>query len=127
MDRRPVADVVKSLAMLGALMAVGVPFAIVGTSWLQILIAALLGIVLTQLAFLSHDAAHRQVFRSPRANEWMALLIGTALGGISLSWWNSRHHAPSGAGSDRRGPGHGTAVIRFYRAESVPAPRCGGS
>jgi fatty acid desaturase len=103
MDRRPVAYVVKSPAMLGALMAVGVPFAIVGTSWLQILIAAVLGIVLTQLAFLSHDAAHREVLRSPRADEWMALLIGTASaasafgGGIP----GIKHHqAPNRIGKD---------------------------
>lgn len=104
MDRRPVAYVVKSLAMRGALMVVGVPFAIVGTSWLQILMAAVLGIVLTQLAFLSHDAAHREVFRSPRANEWMALLIGTAStasafgGGIPGIM---HHQAPNRIGKDQ--------------------------
>jgi fatty acid desaturase len=121
MDRRPTAYLVKAFTMLGVLVAVWVLFAVVGTSWLQILVAAVLGIVLTQLAFLSHDAAHRQVFRSPRANEWMALLIGTGLGGISLSWWNSKHNmhhqAPNQIGKD---PDIAPAVIHFYPADSMP-------
>lgn len=118
MDRKPIPYLAKTAAMLGALAGVWVAFAHLGQTWLQIAVAAILGIILTQLAFLSHDAAHRQVFRSARANEWMALLIGTGLGGISLSWWNSKHtmhhQAPNQIGKD---PDIAPAIVHFYPPE----------
>src|SRR4249919_3708338 len=45
-------------------------FALIGDSWFQLLIAAALGILCTQLSFLAHEAGHRQIFASRRANDW---------------------------------------------------------
>ncbi|MFJ5958851.1 fatty acid desaturase family protein [Paenarthrobacter sp. NPDC092416] len=64
-------------------------------TWFQLLIAAGMGVVLTQFAFLAHEAAHRQVFKSKGMNEWSARLIGTGLVGISYAMWaqkHTRHH-----------------------------------
>jgi len=43
-------------------------FALIGDSWFQLLIAAALGIICTQLSFLAHEAGHRQIFASRRAS-----------------------------------------------------------
>lgn len=78
-------------------------FLLLGDSWFQLLIAAALGILFTQLAFLAHEAGHRQILASGRANDRLALVLGAAVG-MSYSWWDSkhsRHHAnPNRVGKD---------------------------
>jgi fatty acid desaturase len=59
--------------------------------WLQLLNAAWLACVFTQVAFLGHDAAHRQVFQSSRKTDVFGLLC-TLLTAISYSWWTEKHH-----------------------------------
>ncbi|PZR52263.1 acyl-CoA desaturase [Xylanimonas oleitrophica] len=79
-------------------------FVLLGHSWFQLLIAAGLGIVLTQLAFLAHEAAHRQVLASGPANDRLGRALANGAVGISYSWWmtkHSRHHAnPNRVGKD---------------------------
>ena len=62
------------------------------------------GRVLTQVAMLGHDAAHRQIFRSGRWNDWTSLIIGNLFVGMSYGWWqhkHTRHHAnPNKIGTD---------------------------
>jgi fatty acid desaturase len=68
---------------------------LLGESWYQLILAAILGIILTQFAFLAHEAAHRQVFESGKANDIAARAIANLVVGISYSWWmtkHSRHH-----------------------------------
>ncbi|WP_336629427.1 MULTISPECIES: fatty acid desaturase family protein [unclassified Microbacterium] len=81
-----------------------VVFVWIGDSWWQLLMAALLGIVFTQIAFLGHDAAHRQIFVSGRWNDWISIILGDLLVGMSYGWWqhkHTRHHAnPNKLGSD---------------------------
>ncbi len=61
-----------------ALLAAGwVALAVLGQSWWQLLTAAYLAIVFTQLAFVGHDAGHRQLFRSRRANDLVGLSMPT--------------------------------------------------
>jgi fatty acid desaturase len=77
-----------------ALLAAGlVAFAVLGESWWQLVTAAYLGIVFTQLAFIGHDAGHRQIFRSRRANDRIGLLHATLGVGISFDWWVPKHNA----------------------------------
>lgn len=105
----------KIAGLVLALVAVWVGFALLGSHWAQVAVAVALAVVFTQLLFLSHDAAHRQIFRSGRANEWTALLLGTGLGGVSLGWWttkHTRHHqAPNQVGKD---PDIAPSVVQFY-------------
>ena len=68
-------------------------FALIGDSWFQLLIAAALGIMCTQLSFLAHEAGHRQIFASRRANDWAARLLATSVAGMSYSWWEQKHGA----------------------------------
>ena len=96
-------------ALVGAVLAVCLAgciagFLLLGHSWFQLLIAAALGIVLTQVAFLAHEAAHRQILASGRANDRLARILAAGVVGISYSWWDSkhsRHHAnPNRVGKD---------------------------
>jgi fatty acid desaturase len=71
-------------------------FAILGESWWQLVTAAYLAVVFTQIAFVGHDAGHRQIFRSRRANNLIGLVHANLLVGISFGWWvakHDRHHS----------------------------------
>jgi fatty acid desaturase len=79
-------------------------FLLIGDSWWQLAAAGVLAVVMTQIAFLGHDAAHRQIFKSGKWNDWVSLVIANLLVGISYGWWQSkhnRHHAnPNKEGAD---------------------------
>ncbi|WP_035781412.1 acyl-CoA desaturase [Arthrobacter sp. H14] len=79
-------------------------FALLGDSWFQLLIAAALGVIFTQLAFMAHEAAHRQIFASGPVNDRAARVLANLVVGISYSWWmnkHNRHHAnPNIMGKD---------------------------
>lgn len=81
-----------------------VGFVWLGNTWWQLGNAAVLSILLTQIAFLGHDAAHRQIFTSGRWNDWVSLIVANLFVGISYGWWQSkhtRHHAaPNQEGAD---------------------------
>jgi fatty acid desaturase len=91
---------VGGLALVGLLGAT----AWLGNSWFQLIIAGLIGCVLTQFGFLGHDAAHRQIFKSAVWNEWTARLVSGPVLGLSYGWWrgkhNSHHAAPNQVGRD---------------------------
>jgi len=96
-------------ALVGAAVLLGFAgaitgFVLLGDSWFQLLIAAALGILFTQVAFLSHEAAHRQILASGPANDRLARILGNAVVGMSYSWWatkHTRHHAnPNRVGKD---------------------------
>jgi len=93
------------MAGLGlALVATAIAFVSLGDSWWQLAVAAVLGILFTQFAFFSHEAAHRQVLASGPANDRLGRLVGNLLVGMSYSWWmnkHTRHHAnPNQVGKD---------------------------
>ena len=60
--------------------------------------------MLSQYGFLAHDAAHRQIFETNRANEWNARLMSTLVIGLSYGWWvkkhNAHHRSPNQIGRD---------------------------
>ena len=90
--------------LLVALAGVGTGMVLLDESWLQLLMAGALGVVFTQLAFLGHEAAHRQVLGSGPANDRVGRVLSTLFVGISYSWWmnkHTRHHAnPNRVGKD---------------------------
>ncbi|MEY4039258.1 MAG: hypothetical protein RLZZ52_126 [Actinomycetota bacterium] len=79
-------------------------FVLIGDSWFQLLIAGGLGILLTQFAFITHEASHRAVFKSGKVNDWIGRILATAVVGISYAWWmtkHTRHHGnPNTIGKD---------------------------
>ncbi|MBM9475621.1 acyl-CoA desaturase [Nakamurella flavida] len=121
MSRRRVYYSIRMIVLLSVLAGVIVAAVFVGDSWWQLAVAAALGVVLTQVVFLSHDAAHRQIFRTGGANEAAGFLMGTGISGISLAWWNnkhSKHHgAPNQIGKD---PDITPSVVSFYPLENPP-------
>ena len=66
-------------------------FILLGDSWFQLLMAGALGIILTQVAFLAHEAAHRQILSTGPANFRLARILAAGVVGISYSWWDSKH------------------------------------
>ncbi len=79
-------------------------FVLLGHSWWQLLVAGLLGVVLTQFAFVSHEASHRQVLLTGPANDRLGRVLANGVVGISHQWWmtkHTRHHAnPNRVGKD---------------------------
>ena len=78
-------------AITVALAAAWVGFAFLHDSWFSLLIAAALGLIFTQYAFLGHEAAHRQVFDSGKANELAGRVLADFFVGMSYSWWMAKH------------------------------------
>jgi fatty acid desaturase len=96
LDRRPGFYCVKVAANLGLLAAGVSAFFVIGDSWWQLLTAVFLAVVATQIAFVGHDAGHRQIFRTRRANDLLGFPQANLLAGISFGWWvgkHNRHHA----------------------------------
>lgn len=114
MARTPVRYAVKITLTVLAFAAGWVAFGFLGDSWWQLAVAAFLGLVFTQLGFLGHDAGHRQIFRSRRANDLAGLLQGNLLIGLSFGWWVSKHNKhhghPNQVGKD---PDIGTGAVLF--------------
>ena len=75
-----------------AVIAWATAFIWVGNSWWQLVSAVVLAVLMAQIAFLGHDAAHRQMFKSGRWNDWMSLILANLLVGISYGWWRSKHN-----------------------------------
>ncbi len=103
-----------------ALVVLGGTFALLGDSWFQLLVAAALGVVLTQLSFLAHEASHRQVLTSGPANDKVGRILATGFVGISYAWWmnkHSRHHAnPNRLGKD---PDIDMDTISFHQDDAA--------
>ena len=123
LDRRPLEYTVRITLTLAFYVAVWTTLVLVGDSWWQLGVAVLLGIALTQVAFLGHDGGHQQIFRSRRANDLFGRLIGNVLLGLSFGWWvakHNRHHAnPNKQDED---PDIGDGVLA-YTTEQAAAHR----
>jgi len=93
---------------------------LLGRSWFALLVAAGLGLVSTQIAFVGHDAAHQQIAASRRGNTWIGLLAGNLLTGLSLGWWtdkHNRHHA--NPNKEEHDPDIGEGVLAFTTAHAA--------
>ena len=89
-------------------------FAILGESWWQLVTAAYLAVVFTQIAFVGHDAGHRQIFGARRATDLVGLVHANPLVGISFGWWvgkHDRHH--SNPNHEDLDPDIGIAALAF--------------
>ena len=81
--------------MVGVLIVLGLSgavtgFVLLGNSWFQLLIAAAFGVLFTQVAFLAHEAGHKQILTSAPANARLARILAGTIG-MSFSWWDSKH------------------------------------
>lgn len=91
----------------------------IGDTWWQLAIAALMGVLFTQVAFLGHDIGHKQVVAGRRAADTAGMLLGDLALGLSYGWWNdkhNRHHAhPNEEGRDPDVKGN---AIAFSQAQA---------
>ncbi|MDM4720566.1 acyl-CoA desaturase [Micromonospora sp. WMMA1363] len=96
LDRRPGRYGVRIALTAGFFAAAWAAVVLVGDSWAQPAVAVLLAVASTQVAFLGHDAGHRQMFRRRGPSELVGLLAGNLAVGLSYGWWvdkHNRHHA----------------------------------
>jgi fatty acid desaturase len=119
LTRRPGYYVAKIAVTAGLFAAGWTGFGLLGRSWYQLLIAVFLAIAFTQVAFLGHDAGHRQIFASRKANDVLGFVHGNLLVGLSFGWWidkHARHHAnPNTEGSD---PDIGDGALAFTSTQA---------
>jgi fatty acid desaturase len=103
----------------GLLVAAWAMFVVLGNSWWQLAIAVLLAVVFTQIGFIGHDAGHRQIFRSKRANDVTGLIHGNLAVGLSYGWWvdkHNRHHAHPN--TEDKDPDIGIGALAFTAGQA---------
>jgi fatty acid desaturase len=119
LDSRPGHYALRFTVNLALLAAIGAAFFLLGDSWLQVVVAAVLAVAFTQIAFLAHDVGHRQVFRSKHHARLVGLLLGNLGIGLSYGWWigkHTRHHAnPNHVEED---PDVGAGVIAWSEQQA---------
>jgi fatty acid desaturase len=83
-----------NLLVVGALLVAGIAFLVrFHGVWGVVLGAVVLGIVSVQLAFIVHDAGHRQGFQRRWQNALVGIVCGDLLSGGSYMWWVKKHNA----------------------------------
>jgi fatty acid desaturase len=120
LERRPAYYSMKIAVNLAMLALAGTALVMLGRSWWQMLVAAFLGIVFTQIAFVGHDAGHRQIAGSRRTNDLLGVLHGNLLIGLSYGWWvtkHNRHHA--NPNHEDRDPDLASSVIAFTTGHAL--------
>jgi fatty acid desaturase len=94
--------------------------AAVGASWWVVLLALPLGILTTRAAFFGHDAGHQQIASSRKQHDWIGMLHGNVVLGMSYAWWNdkhNRHHANPNHTDKDPDVGEGVFVWTLQQAE----------
>ncbi len=93
LDRQPAYYAAKTALTLGLLAVSLALLFVLGDTWFQLLNAVYLAFVFVQISLLAHDFGHRQFsFRSPWKNDWLTLVFGNLLLGISRQWWIDKHN-----------------------------------
>lgn len=59
---------------------------------LQMLNAIFMAFASGQVAFLGHDAGHRQIAKTARGNDVVGFFVGNLLSGVSFSYWTDKHN-----------------------------------
>jgi fatty acid desaturase len=118
LERRP-GSYVRRIAAAVAMCVVAVAaLVLIGNSWWQLALAPYWAVVSTQLGFLGHDAGHRQIYASRRANYVLGVVLANLGVGFSYGWWvdkHNRHHAhPNHDGKD---PDVGAGAFVFTTAQ----------
>ncbi len=97
MVRQPAYYLGKFATTLGFL-AVGVALLFVLESpWLHMANAVYMAFVFGQISLLAHDSGHRQLqLRSAKFNDWLTLVLGNLMLGMSREWWIGKHNEHHG-------------------------------
>ena len=125
LDRRPAAYALRTGLTLSCYAATWFAVFLVGASWWQCLVAVVLGLVSTQVAFLGHDGGHQQIFTRRQNNDLFGRVVANVLLGLSFGWWvgkHNRHHA--NPNKEDHDPDIGDGVLVFTTGQV--AARTGG-
>ena len=96
---------VTQILLILALLALSITvLVLIDSLWIQLANAVFLAFVFTQISFLGHDAAHRQIFRRARYNNIAGTIFWNVILGMSNGWFiyrHNRHHvSPNEFGDD---------------------------
>ncbi len=92
LERQP-RRALRSLAIAGVLLGLGLAALVAfREAWGVILSAVFLSVATVQIAFLVHDAGHRQLFKRQWQNVVVGLFYGDLLMGVSYGWWVEKHN-----------------------------------
>ena len=120
LDRRHGFYIAKILGTDALFAVVTVVFLSVGDSWWQLLTAVAFAVLFTQFGFIGHDAGHRQIFSSRRANAAVGYLHGDLLIGLGYGWWVDKHNAHhANPNHEDHDPDVNLGVLAFTVAQAV--------
>ena len=109
----------KFTSTLGLLALSIAVLALVDAFWVQLINAGFMAFVFAQLAYIGHDAGHRQIFQSARNNEIAGLFISFTLA-LERTWWvekhNRHHNNPNHVELD---PDADFPILAFTKAQAV--------
>jgi fatty acid desaturase len=124
LERRPVSYVLRIAAAVAMCVVAVAALVLIGNSWWQLALAPYWAVVSTQLGFLGHDAGHRQVYTSRRANHILGVVLANLGVGFSYGWWvdkHNRHHAhPNHEDKD---PDVGAGALVFFAGQADSSGR----
>ncbi len=87
----------KTTLTLGLLVVSLTLLFVLGDTWFQLLNAVYLAFAFVQISLLAHDFGHRQFsFRTHWKNDWLTLVFGNLLLGVSRQWWIDKHNEHHG-------------------------------
>src|SRR4029079_17221786 len=92
LGRRAAYYIAKFALTWAAFGAAWTAFVLIGATWWQLITAAVLGVLSTQIAFLGHDLGHKQVVRTRRASYLLGVLHGNFAVGLRMGWWLEKHN-----------------------------------
>lgn len=96
MERTPVYFAVRMVLIGLAFVGGWAAFFLIGASWWQLATAVVMAAVFGQIGLVSHELAHRQIFRGRRISEAFGRGVGNLGIGLGYGWWqdkHTRHHA----------------------------------
>jgi fatty acid desaturase len=124
LERRPGYYTAKISLTVSAFVGVWAAVVLLGASWWTLAVAAVMAMAYTQIAFIGHDAGHKQIFRGHRVNYLFGVALGNLAVGLSYGWWidkHNRHHAnPNHEGKD---PDIAPGVLVFTSSQARPSLR----
>lgn len=92
LDKQPAFYVGVVLLKFSLFMASIVALFLTDSVWFQMANAIFFGFAMTQVAFTSHSACHKQCFNRLIFNDLVPLFFGNLLLGISRDWWTNKHN-----------------------------------
>jgi fatty acid desaturase len=105
---------------LAVLVASAAAFVAIGDSWWAVALAPVFAAVAAQCGFIGHDAGHRQIFDSSRANDAVGYVAGNLAIGLGYGRWVEDHNAHhANPNHEDRDPDVQIPVLAFSPEQAV--------